>query len=1121
LLIERVELAGDYHERLNLDRLELSLPEGELQASGRWQLKSPFAGDLKLQARYRIDEATEQAVRAEISGRLAALEIDFESEGPAELQGRVRLRGLPVELDANASLAGRFGDWPGLDYAAEELSLDASGSPDAWQARLETRVSGPELPDNRIHARLAGSTDAIEIESLLAELLQGEIEISGQAALAPEPAAELALRLSGIDLTELYPEWPQQARLDGRLDLVADSEQVRFSNLNLSAPPTSLRLSGNGHFEPAADRLALDLEWQDLNWPPVADDSEPLVSSQSGRVRLSGALSDWQLEIDTVLRALGQPQASIEARAAGDADQARIERLAVDAGKLGRLRASGQVAWAPELRGALALELDEADPGQLLPELPGQLSSRLALEFEGTTELSLAIEDLSGELRGQPVNGTGEVSISEELPEAGQLEVSLGDNRLAVTSRDGRDWSWQLEAQAMHQLWPELSGQAQLSGRINPFEHTAAARGQLRSSTVGDITLEAAELELELHWAEPTRVDLSLLVRDLDLNPWDRIDNLELALDGSCRSHRLVLELQGQRGNLDLAGSGAMPDCLRGGETWTGQLERLNLSETLAGNWELNQALAIEASPERISAGPGCLVESATRAGRICLRSLSIAEQGRLELGIEQVPMDLVLLPLDPTFNLTSPLSGEWEARWSETAGIEHLVGHLALGAGAIRPLGLDQDLLLIDGVRIDLQPEGEQFRLALEAGFEGDSRLVGQAMLADLNDPASAMIEADTLLNLPDIGVFNRLVAELDQLGGRLQGELQVRGPLRAPDIEGHARLADGLVVHAPIGLKISDIEIELQGDNDQGRISGRMLSGNGHLNLNGQIRREDERWRYEILAEGERFAFADVDWLRLQASPRIELSSSNGEMLLDGDIRIDQLRAGMPPGAEDRVAASEDIRVMGENDAEDEVTGPPFRGRLGIELGDDARLGAIGLNTQLAGGIELQWEPESALPRGRGVIRLPSGSYRAYGQNLEINDGEIIFTGHPLDNPRLDIRAIRDIFGDPVVDEAGVLIRGNARNPEISLFTEPPTSEEKALAYVVTGADFDHAGGQGAVSLGFYLLPRLFVSYGIGLFETGNVLSGRWELSRRWGVRVVSGERDTGVDVSFAVDR
>jgi translocation and assembly module TamB len=124
-------------------------------------------------------------------------------------------------------------------------------------------------------------------------------------------------------------------------------------------------------------------------------------------------------------------------------------------------------------------------------------------------------------------------------------------------------------------------------------------------------------------------------------------------------------------------------------------------------------------------------------------------------------------------------------------------------------------------------------------------------------------------------------------------------------------------------------------------------------------------------------------------------------------------------------------------------------------------------------------------------------------------------------VQNPAVNVEAVREIFGDPRVNVAGVRIRGQAQDPEITLFTDPPTTDEKALAYLVTGADFDYAGGQAAVNIGVYLLPRLLVSYGLGLLETGNVLSGRYELSRRWGVRAVSGERDTGVDLSYAIDR
>jgi len=158
--------------------------------------------------------------------------------------------------------------------------------------------------------------------------------------------------------------------------------------------------------------------------------------------------------------------------------------------------------------------------------------------------------------------------------------------------------------------------------------------------------------------------------------------------------------------------------------------------------------------------------------------------------------------------------------------------------------------------------------------------------------------------------------------------------------------------------------------------------------------------------------------------------------------------------------------------------------------------------------------------MPIGRGTIRLVDGSYRAYGQNLEVTEGDVLFTGNPIDNPVLQIAAVRDIFGDAQVDFAGVRIQGPAQRPDISLFTDPPTTSEKALSYILTGADFDHAGGQGAFNVGFWVLPKLFVSYGVGLFDTGNVLAARYELSRRWGLRATSGERDTGVDVSFIID-
>jgi len=261
----------------------------------------------------------------------------------------------------------------------------------------------------------------------------------------------------------------------------------------------------------------------------------------------------------------------------------------------------------------------------------------------------------------------------------------------------------------------------------------------------------------------------------------------------------------------------------------------------------------------------------------------------------------------------------------------------------------------------------------------------------------------------------------------------------------------------------------------------------------------------------------------MTIRVSPDLNLRLDPDETRIGGRVDIPRARLGMPPGFTERISESGDVVLVGTEVDEPETAPEAARlvGELTIGLGDDVRFNGAGARARLAGSTELTWTGDDLIPLARGTIRLPQGSFREYGQNLQLRDSQVVFGNRPANDPVLEIEAVREIFGDPVVDYAGVRIRGSVNDPEILLFTDPPTTEEKALAYIVTGADFDHAAGVGAVSFGFYLFPQLFVSYGFGLFESGNVLSARYELSRRWGVRVESGERDTGVDFSFQIDR
>ena len=135
-------------------------------------------------------------------------------------------------------------------------------------------------------------------------------------------------------------------------------------------------------------------------------------------------------------------------------------------------------------------------------------------------------------------------------------------------------------------------------------------------------------------------------------------------------------------------------------------------------------------------------------------------------------------------------------------------------------------------------------------------------------------------------------------------------------------------------------------------------------------------------------------------------------------------------------------------------------------------------------------------------------------------VTKGRISFSDRPADNPFLNIRAEREIYGNTQVTRAGVLVTGTLKQPELETYTVPMTTRERALTLLATGSDFNYEEGVGSVAVGMYIAPKLYVSYGIGLFDEQNVISARYDLGKGFGIMTTSGQRETGADVSYTIE-
>ena len=88
-----------------------------------------------------------------------------------------------------------------------------------------------------------------------------------------------------------------------------------------------------------------------------------------------------------------------------------------------------------------------------------------------------------------------------------------------------------------------------------------------------------------------------------------------------------------------------------------------------------------------------------------------------------------------------------------------------------------------------------------------------------------------------------------------------------------------------------------------------------------------------------------------------------------------------------------------------------------------------------------------------GTGELSIEDGKYSAYGRQLDIQRGRLIFNGGVVDEPGIDIRAVK-VFPDVT---AGINVRGSLRQPRISYFSDPSLTQSQILSLLLAGGSLE----------------------------------------------------------------
>ena len=322
----------------------------------------------------------------------------------------------------------------------------------------------------------------------------------------------------------------------------------------------------------------------------------------------------------------------------------------------------------------------------------------------------------------------------------------------------------------------------------------------------------------------------------------------------------------------------------------------------------------------------------------------------------------------------------------------------------------------------------------------------------------AGSAVDGEGVVTVDDLALLGIFVPDIANPRGAFRGKVTVGGTLAEPRFTGDLAVANAAFEVRRAGIEIRDVNIRLvQSAPGRLRFDGRAASGDGYLTVEG------DTWvssatgiRSEVRLEGQDFELLQLpDW-RVTASPDIVAIFDDRVTRISGELVVpyaDIVAREVPQSA---ASPSPDVVVHQADVAEVDT-----RRRIEVDvraaLGDNVKVAAFGLTTGITGAVQLRGGSDEPFA-GFGRLTLVGGRYKAYGQDLDIERGELIFNG-PLDNPQLDVRAIRrtpDVI-------AGIQLSGTPTQLRSNVFSEPALSESEALSYLLTGRPLASASDSG----------------------------------------------------------
>lgn len=1080
----------------------------------------------------------------------------------------------------------------GLD-ARHEMTLDLN---------LSALVAREAIPTGVLPTIAEPTTEEIEnfyerLKDVRAERLKAAQERRAKRrAQGIEPRKQVnAKTLSREEKRELRRK--AQARLKRRIERWRDSVRGLLPKPEPQPPVTiNLTLSGQGSLN---DTLSLSGRIE--NVPGVQGASFVLTASptklglplsaeiRADKVEISGAIVnavDVNLSgkaVDYALNATAKAHypvdekhsvtADVVIRGKGSEVASHLTDFSI-LSNVGRVQIDGQANWEKNVRFAAALNLSGLNTKEVLPQTPLTVDGSFVIWGErqnGRWKAKLQDLTVLGELRGQSLALTGAVeSHGNGIVEAPELYFAVGNNTFEFSGKADfakdvpeLDFKTKIDAPDFGLVDPNLLGSVKGTLAVTGTTRLPIINADLTARNIDyfGTTLKRGHLTSRMRSRDVVSGRLTLQLTDFKTQGVD-IRKATIELRGNELRHNLTVHTEGTPISVDAKISGIYERMLG---NWAGALAELKV-KTAYGPVTLEKPMRLAYVPDlnRANVSKACLAHT---HARLCLENdlkVDLTNRSDLRILIGLPKFDLAFIKQYFPGRFVADGIIKANADVTLPAGLSELPrGRVTVRAQDISTkyrMDLSDLKVGFNSVQLTFANAKDSIEGNWKIDIKDNGDIEGSLRMSDLFNTRT--VDGTLKFVAVDATLVNSFLSPGESAEGQWFGNLRFAGTLEEPLIYGRTGLFNAKLDSTKLPFEMLPSDIKLTFNGNSSTLEGHLKTPQGEVALNGSA-----NWR--TIGEGKAIVTTKGSNLRVTLPPDIEFDlttdvtceASSDLIKLDGAISIPWAKVSVSKLPASAVDVSDDAVRLDRPRAKKKAAGKPIpiESNLRIHIGDDVRVEAMGLKARLTGNLNVI--QDNGTLGLTGQISVPSGSFKAYGQDLLVRRGEFHFVG-AVANPLLDLEAIRnpDRTADDVI--AGIRVTGSVDSPQVAVFTDPAKSETEALSYLIRGEGLDPSGDSdntmitsalinlglsqgshvfeslgdavGISGLGFetegvgdssqlvvsgYVLPGLKVKYGVGIFDSLATLTLRYRVIPRLYVEAVSGV-DQALDLLYSFE-